>query len=189
MDDSPRTSSTGGFIPAGPADKPESVSPAGASPGTGETQREHLVRIEEKVSRVEDKYARSEGLLGRIENKFARSEELLARLESKVEGTSARLGELARQSEVAALRSEVRGIGENTGGGPGIGTILLTAVFSAILTAALMVAIQRYRVEEPVVHFIDPYIAPYVKTPPAQPGAPAQPSPPAQQPAAPAQPR
>lgn len=188
MDNSPRASSEGGFIPAAPVEKPDSTGPASAPYATAAGRGEHLARIEEKVSRIEDKYARSEGLLGRIENKFARSEDLLTRLESKVEGTGARLGELARQSEVAALRSEVRGLSENSGSGPGLGSMLLTALLTAILTAALMVAIQRYRVEEPVVHFIDPYVAPYLKTPPqqqGQPGAPAQPSPPAQQPAQP----
>ncbi|WP_342104322.1 hypothetical protein [Methylobacterium sp. SI9] len=106
--------------------------PAGGSPSHALPANQlfdQLARIEDKCSRIEDKYARSEALLSRVED--------------KVENATSRMNESARQTDLAALRAEMRGISERTRRLPGTGALVLTAVITAILTVVLMVAVER----------------------------------------------
>lgn len=84
---------------------------------------EQLSRIEDKTSRIEEKYARTEALLLRVED--------------KVELATSRTGELAKQSELAALAGRVRSL-------PGFGALIVTAIIAAVLAAALTIAVLRY---------------------------------------------
>ncbi len=77
----------------------------------------------------------------------AGSEALLSRVEDKVENAANRMNESARQSDLAALRTEMRGLAERTRRLPGTGALVLTAVITAILTVVLMVAVQRLNLD------------------------------------------
>ena len=91
---------------------------------------EQLARLEDKTSRIEEKYARSEAMMQRVAD--------------KIEIATARMGEVALQSDLAAIRGEVGVIGRRIKGLPGVSGLVVTAVLTAILTAVLMVAIIRY---------------------------------------------
>ena len=68
-------------------------------------------------------------------------------MEDKVENASTRMNEAARQSDLAALRTEVRAVGDRTKRLPGAGALVLTAVITAVLTVVLMVAVQRLNLQ------------------------------------------
>ncbi|GEP00130.1 hypothetical protein GCM10007887_08340 [Methylobacterium haplocladii] len=110
-----------------PAVAPSAPAPAGSAVG------DQLARIEDKTARIEDKYARSE--------------QLLSRMEEKIEGATTRMNEVARQSDLAALRGEVRGINERVKRSPGTGALILTAIITSVLTVVLTVAVQRLNVD------------------------------------------
>jgi hypothetical protein len=57
------------------------------------------------------------------------------------------MNESARQSDLAALRTEMRGLADRTRRLPGTGALVLTAVITAILTVVLMVAVQRLNLD------------------------------------------
>lgn len=163
--DAPTQSTGQGFIPAAPApadpprttpDKPAvSHEPATPVPSqvAGSPVGDQLARIEDKCSRIEDKYARSEALLSRVEDHIV--------------GAATRMGEAARQSDLAALRTEVRSINDRIHGIPGTGALILTALITAVLTVVLLVAVQKLQ--------LDSYLP--QRAAPSAPAAPAAPQP------------
>ena len=118
-------------VAPGPVEKPlpaQTVDKAETIPATPAGYSDQLARIEDKAARIEDKYARSEALLSRVEE--------------KVEGATTRMNESARQADLAALRSEVRGINERVRKVPGAGALILTALITSVLTVVLLLAAQ-----------------------------------------------
>ncbi len=91
---------------------------------------EPLARIEDKTSRIEEKLARSEAATQRVVDRF--------------ELAVTRMGEMASQSELAAVRGEVSFIARRVRKAPGIGALAATAVAAAVLTAVLMLLVLRY---------------------------------------------
>lgn len=116
-----------------PSERPSSAVSASAPAPAGSAVGDQLARIEDKTARIEDKYARSEALL--------------SRMEEKIEGASTRMNEVARQSDLGALRGEVRSINERIKRSPGTGALVLTAIITSVLTVVLMVAIQRLNLD------------------------------------------
>ena len=57
------------------------------------------------------------------------------------------MNDAARQSDVAALRTEVRAISERTRRIPGAGALILTAIITAVLTVVLTIAVQRLNLQ------------------------------------------
>jgi hypothetical protein len=104
--------------PAG-ASAVRSASGSAVTPGPAHDQ---LARIEDKVARIEEKYARSEAILQRVG--------------STVETATGRMNEVASQAELSALRDQVRRL-------PGMGALIVTAVITALLTAALVFVLQQ----------------------------------------------
>jgi hypothetical protein len=84
----------------------------------------------DQLSRIEDKTAR-------IEEKYARSEAILQRVGSTVEAATSRMNEVASQAELTALRDQVRRL-------PGTGALVMVAVVTSLLTAAIVYALIRY---------------------------------------------
>ncbi|MDB5512865.1 MAG: hypothetical protein JWR08_2348 [Enterovirga sp.] len=91
---------------------------------------EPLARIEDKTSRIEEKLARSEASMQRVVDRF--------------ELASARMGEVALQSDLSAVRTEVSYITRKVRRMPGAGTLLVTAFVTAVLTAIAVVLVLRY---------------------------------------------
>lgn len=100
--------------------------PAPERPGASE----QLARLEDKAARIEEKLARSESNTQRVVDRF--------------ELASARMGEVALQSDLAAVRAEIAGIGKRVRGLPGFTALVYTAVITAVLTSALTVAVMRF---------------------------------------------
>jgi len=140
---SPTKSSGTDFIPTTPP-AAATVAPAPAQVpaiGKAELPAASAVNHADQLARIEDKAAR-------IEDKYARSEALLSRVEDKVENASSRMNEAARQADLASLRSEVRGMADRINRLPGTGALVLTALITAVLTVALMVAVQRANLDK-----------------------------------------
>ncbi|MEH3119449.1 MAG: hypothetical protein PGN25_18180 [Methylorubrum populi] len=145
---SPTKPSGSDFIPPTPAPPPSaSVTPAPAQPAAGKAELPHsgAVNHADQLARIEDKTAR-------IEDKYARSEALLSRVEEKVESASTRMNDAARQADLSSLRSEVRTLSDRIGRLPGTGALVLTAIVTAVLTVALMVAVQRLNLDRMLPH-------------------------------------
>lgn len=117
--------------------EPPVTATARAEPGPADRQAELKAAVEgldrpglDQVSRIEEKTAR-------IEEKFARSEALMLRVEDKVQAAVGRVGEAARQSDLAALRNEVGDLASRTRRLPGFGTLLVFAILTSLLSAGL----------------------------------------------------
>lgn len=91
---------------------------------------EVLARLEDKTSRIEEKLSRSESFTARVIDRF--------------EASSHRMGEFARQSELAAVRSETKFIARRVRSLPGFSAVIVASVVTAVLTAILMVVIIRF---------------------------------------------
>ena len=96
------------------------------------------------ISPAHDQLARIEDKTARIEEKFARSEALLQRVQDKVEAATGRMGEVASQADVMALRNQIGGVADRVRRVPGFGALLATSVITALLTAAITVALLKY---------------------------------------------
>ncbi|WP_236960583.1 hypothetical protein [Methylobacterium durans] len=57
------------------------------------------------------------------------------------------MNEAARQSDLAALRTEVRAVSDRTKRLPGAGALVLTAIITAVVTVVLMIAVQRLHLD------------------------------------------
>ena len=111
--------------------EPEIVVPA--TPTDAPVERagyEQLARIEDKTSRIEEKFARSEAAMQRVVDRF--------------DAASGRMGEMALQSELAAVRGEVAYVARRVRGIPGVAALAVTAVATAVLTAIVMLLLLRY---------------------------------------------
>jgi hypothetical protein len=102
--------------------EPAASGQARPAAGSG-SAHDQLARIEDKTARIEEKYARSEAILQRVG--------------STVEAATSRMNEVASQAELAALRDQVRRL-------PGTGALLMGAIVTALLTAALVYALLRF---------------------------------------------
>ena len=91
----------------------------------------------DQLSRIEDKTAR-------IEEKYARSEARMQRVVDKVDTAMDRMGNVALQSDLAAVRGEVGIISRRIKRLPGFGAMLLTAAVTAVLTAGIIIALLRF---------------------------------------------
>lgn len=91
---------------------------------------ELLARIEDKTARIEEKLSRSEGSAARVIDRF--------------EASSHRLGEVAQQAELMAVRSETKFIARRIKAMPGFSAIILSSVVTAVLTAIFTVLIIRF---------------------------------------------
>ena len=91
----------------------------------------------DQLSRIEDKAAR-------IEEKYARTEALLLRVTDKLDAATSQMGEAARQADLEALRQEVAGFSGRIRNLPGFASLMVAALVTALLTAAIVVALQRY---------------------------------------------
>ncbi len=137
MTDTMRVEPTLGSAPAS-ADSPAvaelraavDAAPADTTPRLDRAGLDQLSRIEEKTARIEEKYARSEALLQRYGD--------------KIEAATGRMGEVALQADLVAVREEVGALARRFGRLPGFGALMLTAVVTAILTAAVTVALIKY---------------------------------------------
>lgn len=111
---------------------PSSVLSPGPTHGPSDraTGSEPLARIEDKASRIEEKIARSEASMQRVVDRF--------------ELASARMGEVALQSDLAALRAEVAAVARRVRRSAGPASLALTAIATAILTAVAVVLVMRY---------------------------------------------
>ncbi len=91
----------------------------------------------DQLARIEDKAAR-------IEEKFARQEATAQRVLDKLELATSRMGEVALQSEVAALRGEMATIARRTRSLPGVSAVFAASVVTALLTAVIVILLVRY---------------------------------------------
>ena len=129
-------SSTGqnGALTAEPAIVVPTAAPNGASsPFAGHDRpvgTEPLARIEDKTSRIEEKLARSEASMQRVVDRF--------------ELATTRMGEVASQTELAAVRGELAFLARRIRSVPGTGALAITAIATAILTAIAVVLVMRY---------------------------------------------
>jgi hypothetical protein len=114
-----------------PAPQPLRIEPARAPAlAPDRASFDQLARIEDKISRVEEK--------------FARSESMMLRVGDKVELATARMGEVAMQADLTALKGEVASIARRTRGLPGLTALVATAVVGALLSALFIVLILRF---------------------------------------------
>ena len=110
-------------VPPTAAEAPESA------PMLGE-RLDQLSRIEDKTARIEEKYARTEtGML---------------RVQDKVEAAMARMTDAALQSDLVVVRERVEELGRRVRGLPGLNSLWLTAIVTALLTAVFVLAAQKY---------------------------------------------
>jgi hypothetical protein len=91
----------------------------------------------DQLSRIEDKTAR-------IEEKYARTEALLLRVEDRLGDTAGRMSEAARQADLDALRQEVAGFSQRFRNLPGLTSLVMTAIVTALLSSAITVALLKY---------------------------------------------
>jgi hypothetical protein len=91
---------------------------------------DQLSRIEDKTARIEEKYARSEALLHRVEN--------------TVEAATGRMREVASQSDLLEVRSQVSAIAYQVRSLPGKTALVAVAIVTSLLTAAIVLALLKY---------------------------------------------
>ena len=84
----------------------------------------------DQLSRIEDKTAR-------IEEKYARTETGMLRVQDKVEAAMARMTDAALQSDLVVVRERVEELGRRVRGLPGLNSLWLTAIVTALLTAVV----------------------------------------------------
>ena len=91
----------------------------------------------DQLSRIEDKAAR-------IEEKYARTETGMLRVQDKVEAAMARMTEAALQSDLVVVRERVDELARRVRSLPGLNSLWLTAIVTALLTAVLVLVAQKY---------------------------------------------
>ena len=111
--------------------------PAGAVPTYAEepprtdfTRLDQLSRIEEKTARIEEKYARTETGMQRVQD--------------KVEAAMGRMTEAALQSDLVIVRERVDELARRVRRLPGLNSLWVTVLVTAVLTAALVLIAQKY---------------------------------------------
>lgn len=124
--------------PVIPASRPVEIVPSRQTPERASAERPDPEGFgTDQLARIEDKAAR-------IEEKFARQESTAQRVLDKLELATSRMGEVALQSEVAALRGEMAAIARRTGRLPGLAALFAASVVTALLTAVIVIALVRY---------------------------------------------
>jgi hypothetical protein len=103
---------------------------AGDAPRTDFARLDQLSRIEEKTARIEEKYARTETAMQRVQD--------------KVEAAMGRMTEAALQSDLVIVRERVDELARRVRRLPGLNSLWFTALVTALLTAALVLAAQKY---------------------------------------------
>ena len=91
---------------------------------------DQLSRIEEKADRIDEKYARTETLVQRVQD--------------KVEAATGQISKAALQSDLVIVRERVEGAVRGVRRLPGLTSLVFTAVVTALLAAALTVAVIKY---------------------------------------------
>jgi hypothetical protein len=91
---------------------------------------DQLARIEDKSARIEDKLARSDGRMQRVVD--------------KVDEAVERMRGVAQQADLAAVRNELSFVSKRVRNLPGLPSIILVSVLTALFTAAAMLALFRY---------------------------------------------
>ena len=91
----------------------------------------------DQLSRIEDKTAR-------IEEKYARTETGMLRVQDKVEAAMARMTDAALQSDLVVVRERVEELGRRVRSLPGLNSLWLTAIVTALLTAVFVLVAQKY---------------------------------------------
>ncbi len=130
-------------VPVIPASRPVEIVPSRQAPERPNADRSGSERQvsqglgTDQLARIEDKAAR-------IEEKFARQESTAQRVLDKLELATSRMGEVALQSEVAALRGEMATIVRRTRRLPGTAALFTASVVTALLTAVIVIALVRY---------------------------------------------
>ena len=117
------------------APPPSPVSPPALA--TAEPAAAGSVAITDQLARLEDKTAR-------IEEKLARAESSTQRVVDRFEASSHRMSEVAQQSDLMAVRGDVKYIARRVRNMPGFPALVFAAVITAVLAAVLMIAILRY---------------------------------------------
>lgn len=124
--------------PVVPASRPVEIVPSRSSSGRSDPDRQASGELGvDQLARIEDKAAR-------IEEKFARQESTAQRVLDKLELATSRMGEVALQSEVAALRGEVAAVARRTRRLPGTAALFAASVATALLTAVIVILLVRY---------------------------------------------
>ncbi|HEX8164868.1 MAG TPA: hypothetical protein VF601_03660 [Beijerinckiaceae bacterium] len=113
--------------PAPPASVPTY---AEEPPRTDFARLDQLSRIEEKTARIEEKYARTETAMQRVQD--------------KVEAAMGRMSNAAQQSDLVIVRERIDELARRVRRLPGLNALVFTAFVTAILTAALVLAAQKY---------------------------------------------
>lgn len=113
-----------------PPEPPITYAPVAPPPADRAGPSEQLARLEDKSARIEEKLARSESNTQRVVDRF--------------ELASARMGEVALQSDLAAVRGEVSFIARRMRNIPGFTALVFTAIITAALTSAMTVVLFRY---------------------------------------------
>lgn len=123
----PRPEAGEPVLPAREVERPPSATSQPA--GSGSTA-DQLARLEDKTARIEEKLSRSESSTQRVVDRF--------------EAASHRMSEVAQSSELAALRGDVKYVAKRVRSLPGFGALVVTAVITAVLAAALTILVLRY---------------------------------------------
>ena len=117
----------------------ETVPPA--SPGAVPTYAEEPPRTDfarlDQLSRIEEKTAR-------IEEKYARTETGMQRVQDKVEAAMSRMSNAAQQPDLVIVRERTDELARRVRRLPGLNSLWLTALVTAVLTAAFVLAAQKY---------------------------------------------
>ncbi len=98
----------------------------------------------ERPSSLSDQLARLEDKTSRIEEKLARAEASTQRVVDRFEASSHRMSEVAQQSDLMAMRGDVKFVARRAKNLPGFSALILSSVITAVLTAVLTVVIIRY---------------------------------------------
>ena len=107
------------------------VEPAPAPDGSGlRANLDQLSRIEDKTARIEEKYARTESSMQRVGD--------------KVEAAMGRMTEAARHADLVVVRERVDELARRVRRLPGLNALVFTAIVTALLAAAFVLAAQKY---------------------------------------------
>lgn len=121
---------TAPYVPPGGPAPATSPPPAAAEPTPPQAIADQLARLEDKTARIEEKLSRAEASTQRVVDRF--------------EASSHRMSEVAQQSDLAAVRGDVKFVARRVRNLPGFTALVLSAAITAVLTSALTIAIIRY---------------------------------------------
>ena len=126
-------------VPPVPVATPSQAAVAAPAPLPG-----RAAPSERAAGGVADQLARLEDKTARIEEKLARFEAANQRVVDRFEMASARMSEVAQQSDLSAVRGEVAFVARRVRNMPGLSALVATALATIVLTAALTAIVFRY---------------------------------------------